>query len=483
MAFETNGTTSFLKNTTNTDGQINNADFSICAWIYAVDEGENNTGKIFMRGTGVDTAAANYIWFGMKATMTICMDVEYSTTRARYIAANNTITANRWQFVCATHDASAKTSKLYTTSHTSDDAIAEVSYGTQTTGSGTVGSDANGDIGIGCRPDSANRTFNGKISCVSVWTKMLTIGEMNEIAWRPWLPKQTDLLWFWPLLDEADGTDATVANDDVAYSFSGNAMNLTCTNNGTWREIHEGGHGPGVSPVLQVKHMARDRRGGRINTSGTIADSTSWTHCTHGKRNLKVFTDTAKDTDHINTFHTSSRVKTGYYVHTASATMTSIRDATCFRHHDVQMETSATQTGLRTVSSNAEIVHPNVILKDGGSDFVATGVTEDRRFIWVSTASKILKIDPRDKVTVRSETVPSSVVANIYGITGLEFIGNRLYASIAQPGRRAVVILDPRSLEAVDVYYMPLDVTGISSDGRMTIEFAYNYLIAHTRGV
>lgn len=100
-------------------------------------------------------------------------------------SAASTLTANTWQMIGATWDATLTDADQELWLGTQTSAMAEVTYGsTQSVGSGTINTTAGGDLRIGNNNATSN-PFPGSIAFVGMWNRRLSQGEMEAQRLRP----------------------------------------------------------------------------------------------------------------------------------------------------------------------------------------------------------------------------------------------------------------------------------------------------------
>ena len=143
-------------------------------------------------------------------------------------ATDNTLSLDTFWFIAGTWAGGIGTNapRLFVGSRAA--AVAEVSYASQTAGSGGIESDAAEIAYLGNR-GAADWTFNGLIEHVSVWDNALTVTQLDALRLRPYAPLHRfataagtliNLKGYWPLTESAAAT---------CLDHSGNGSNGTVT--------------------------------------------------------------------------------------------------------------------------------------------------------------------------------------------------------------------------------------------------------------
>lgn len=142
------------------------------AWIYPRDMGEFNWGAIINKSS--DGANGWILAFDGTTTNGLYFRSDHATTDLNVITTNNAVTLNRWNHVAVTWTGSttATTAKIYVNGR-------EVSYGTQTNGSGARASDASETLFIG-EVNGQTNGFDGIIDQARVFNYVRTPA---QIAW------------------------------------------------------------------------------------------------------------------------------------------------------------------------------------------------------------------------------------------------------------------------------------------------------------
>jgi len=149
-----------------------------CAWIYPLDDGEGNMGRIMTKRF----SGGNFIFFirtsgGTPPSENSLAFFIYNTVAGWHqtISDNNTIEMNKWSHVCAVYDDYGdRTADLYINGE-------EPGYLDHPTLSGvTLASDETVNISIG-NDEDLDRTFNGTIDEVQIWNRVLTVDEIKML--------------------------------------------------------------------------------------------------------------------------------------------------------------------------------------------------------------------------------------------------------------------------------------------------------------
>lgn len=107
-----------------------------------------------------------------------------ATTDSTYAANNGVVTLNAWNFVACTFDINANpNTHIYSGSIST--VAAEVTYATQTQGSGAIFDDTANQECIGNTNDSALTAFQGDIAWAAVWNRVLTLAEIQDQQYFP----------------------------------------------------------------------------------------------------------------------------------------------------------------------------------------------------------------------------------------------------------------------------------------------------------
>ncbi|MBK7361122.1 MAG: LamG domain-containing protein [Micavibrio sp.] len=179
-----NGTTSYINaggnTTTDIDNLMGSAGLSVSAWIYPMGLGENTNGTIIGKDNGTAAAPTNGWYLRLVSSDRIEFLSDHATTDLVVRSANNAITLNAWNHIVLTWTGSttATTAKIYVNG-------TEVSYGTQTNGSGARATDAARDMIIGNnRVATLGRTFAGQIDEVYVFDGIVSATEIATLKSR-----------------------------------------------------------------------------------------------------------------------------------------------------------------------------------------------------------------------------------------------------------------------------------------------------------
>jgi hypothetical protein len=184
---------------------------SMTAWIYPTGWGGNSLGRI-MAKEGYVAGQWGWLWFLRNSAGQASMEFwRYrSTAQATILAVNSSISLNTWQFVAVTYSSSG--SDLY------KDGV-QLSYATDTAGSGTVNTDSgyNGFIG---NNQNSSRGFDGLIEDPRIYNKVLSLAEIQSIyTGQGHDGVRENLLARWPLREKAPGV--TISTDS-AYDITDN---------------------------------------------------------------------------------------------------------------------------------------------------------------------------------------------------------------------------------------------------------------------
>lgn len=155
------------------------AAFTVFAWIYPQTTGEGGTGRIATHRNntvGFSDGGGGWLFF-TDGTASLGFQTVSSAPAAlaSQRGAANQITLNAWQPVLVTYDdAGDRKGHIYVNG-------TEITYGTDTAGTGAPGSDSAGDLIIGNNGDQT-RTFDGYMAEPAIWTRVLAADEIAALA-------------------------------------------------------------------------------------------------------------------------------------------------------------------------------------------------------------------------------------------------------------------------------------------------------------
>ena len=160
---------------------------SAWAWIYPTGWGENNAGYIWVKGAPLTRGWHLILKNDAAPLATFSMRIGAATTSAVAIAAASTLALNTWWFVAASWLGTIGTNapKLFVGGLSN--AVAEVSYDTQSAGSGAQASDAADTAYIGNR-GAADRTFDGLIEHFGLADNALSLEQFDALRLRSYAP-------------------------------------------------------------------------------------------------------------------------------------------------------------------------------------------------------------------------------------------------------------------------------------------------------
>ena len=133
--------------------------FRLSAWIYVDSDGENDEGRIIDGWSGTAVGYRLFVNGESSSTVKVTFEVGYGTTNA-IVVTSSTISTGAWHRIDAIHNADKSLDVYF------DGAIA--TYGTDTTGVGTIGNDDAIDKYIG-NNSAGTRTFDGEIDDVRIY--------------------------------------------------------------------------------------------------------------------------------------------------------------------------------------------------------------------------------------------------------------------------------------------------------------------------
>lgn len=189
------------------DIMTENGALTIACNIFPLSTGPGNAGRIIAR----DVSSVNGVFLFMGTTSTIRFTAISSTggTSMNRTAASNSVVFNAWNHVVVTWDGSttATNIKFYVNG-------VETSYGNTVNGVGLANNNT-GLLSIGNRTTNNNdRSFDGSISDVALWSDVLTLDEIKILAgsktrYVPLQVRPGSLKRYFPLDEFPDGASVT----------------------------------------------------------------------------------------------------------------------------------------------------------------------------------------------------------------------------------------------------------------------------------
>lgn len=178
------------------DSTLDNIDpGTMCIWAYLDDVDQQST---FMT-KGVAGDGDNHELAPKQAgSGRVDMNISRSGSTMQIRAAATSFThygSSKWVFICGVWDTSLSATSQFLYIGDMDSGVAEPSsYSTRTAGSGTKGDDSDKNWMIG--GNFATGGFAGAISWVGVWSKQLSVAELNVQRMSPH-PTATSALFIW----------------------------------------------------------------------------------------------------------------------------------------------------------------------------------------------------------------------------------------------------------------------------------------------
>lgn len=166
------------------DTTLNSLDtFTYLAWIYPT--ASTLVGGIITKGTGGGSNRRSFeLASGSGAAAdSLLATVDLSVTDAVSNSAASQIAQNTWQCVAMSFDVASPTIDLYHGTLTSP--AAEVTYNTETTGSGTTSSNASDDQYIGVFGAGTSGSVAQRIGPVAIFNRVLTLAEIRRWQFNP----------------------------------------------------------------------------------------------------------------------------------------------------------------------------------------------------------------------------------------------------------------------------------------------------------
>lgn len=182
--------------------------YSFCCWIFPNSAGGGNLGRIFDKGS-----SNQKFWCLTQATSNaIRLRQDRATTNADAVSAANTVTMSAWAFFGCTYS-DTNGAKIF--KGTPDGLVAEVSYASNTVGSGAAKDDSTSDLNVG-NSSAGVRNFDGSIAEFMGMSGELTAKQFTQIMYGGFAVK--------PFIYAPFYGDASPEPD-----FSGSAQNGTVT--------------------------------------------------------------------------------------------------------------------------------------------------------------------------------------------------------------------------------------------------------------
>lgn len=165
------GTSSSLENLELQNG----GGLTISAWIRPLSAGEGGFGQIVSKA---NSAVARSIEFAMLSTTGIYFAHYTSATPVERDSSNSFVTANAWNHVLVTWDGTLTATgiKLYANGTEED------SYAVTQNGTGAANTDVSYSLVIGGMLTDVSFHFDGPITEVGVWNRVLSKGEINLLS-------------------------------------------------------------------------------------------------------------------------------------------------------------------------------------------------------------------------------------------------------------------------------------------------------------
>ena len=192
-----------------TDLPSTGAGFSACIWVYRLGNGGSSSrGNPFDKLNNSGTAG----WrFSVNDALTLTY-AEARHTSAKVRTSSTTITSNAWYFLAVTVAAGTTASDVHIYKGSPGGAVAEVSYGTTTNGSGVYDTDSAVVLELGMNDSNKGTSwFNGYLAEARIFgNKILTLAEIQGIM--NGTPNQPPATGYWPLYGSATAADLTTSH-------------------------------------------------------------------------------------------------------------------------------------------------------------------------------------------------------------------------------------------------------------------------------
>ncbi|UCD28529.1 MAG: LamG domain-containing protein [Planctomycetota bacterium] len=187
--------------------ELQNLDpFTFACWLYMKNPyGISATyPRIYETDDSADNVARN-LFFNNQSKL--CLQVKRNTTNAIAVSNANPVSYTIWTHVLATFD-STDVPRMYLNG-------AEISYSSQTGGSGTLKTESGGDLAF-MNSVVINSTLNGRMAEVGFWNRLLSSAERTNLAANKWSPMliPSGLVGAWRLLgDDSPEPDSVYGNN------------------------------------------------------------------------------------------------------------------------------------------------------------------------------------------------------------------------------------------------------------------------------
>ena len=160
---------------------------TICAWVYRTTT--RVSGQIYAKGSFANQTRNPA--FGLRGNdgSTLSLLVDRATTDLNLTgnnASSATLPLNTWAFAVAAYDTSTNP-QMFMGTLTAE--VSEVSYATQTLGSGTIGDNTAelGCVGNASLAGTQDKSFPGIIGFISIYNRRLTLGEIQQQQFSPYV--------------------------------------------------------------------------------------------------------------------------------------------------------------------------------------------------------------------------------------------------------------------------------------------------------
>ena len=181
-------------------------DLTYIAWMYPTSA--LTSGGIIAKGTSGSTSRRSFEIRTSVVANGLFYVADYTTVCN---AEANVLVANQWQCVAATMDGTSKVAKLYWGDLTTS--MAECTYTTQTTGTGSISSNAALNQFVGSYGSGTTGGTGKHLADVAIFNRVLTVGELRDWQFNP--RKMTGCVGFWRL-----GSNGTTNVPDLSGNFN-----------------------------------------------------------------------------------------------------------------------------------------------------------------------------------------------------------------------------------------------------------------------
>lgn len=183
-------------------------------WAYVDGQGENNRGHIYAKTSGASANNTTGGGFQVRLNTTVRLGFYGRWSSALGVwETTQTVSTGQWINLAVTMDTSSSSNDPTFYFDTVAQTTSEV-----LTPSGTFVSDVGDDLYIGNTLND-DRCFDGKLCCLQLWTRVLSVAEMKEAMFKPGTVR-SGLAAFWPILG-ADSPERDLSGNGNTGAVTG----------------------------------------------------------------------------------------------------------------------------------------------------------------------------------------------------------------------------------------------------------------------